>query len=137
MVKHIGASDVVITTALVPGRPAPLLITEEAVAAMKPGSVIVDLAAETGGNCALTVKDETIVTPGGVTVIGIANVAATMPYHASQLYSRNVYALLQTLVRENALHLDMDDEIARGTTIVHGGTIVHQPTLGALAGAAK
>ncbi len=138
MVDHIGASDVVITTALVPGRPAPLLITEEAVAAMGPGSVIVDLAAEAGGNCALTVADQTIVTKNGVHVIGKTNLPATMPAHASQLYSRNVQALLEALVKDGALALDPADEIARGTTIVRGGEIVHQPTLDALgAGAAS
>ena len=132
MVDHIGASDVVITTALVPGRPAPLLITKEAVAAMGPGSVIVDLAAEAGGNCAVTQRDQTIVTENGVHVIGKTNLASTMPYHASQLYSRNVQALLDALVKDGSLDLDPADEIARGTTIVRQGEIVHQPTLDAL-----
>lgn len=135
MVDHIGASDVVITTALVPGRPAPLLITEEAVAAMRPGAVIVDLAAEAGGNCALTKRDETVVTGNGVQVIGKTNIPATMPQHASQLYSRNVQALLGVIVKDGALHLDFDDEITRGTTIVRDGRIVHEPTLAA--GAAR
>jgi len=129
MVDHIGASDVVITTALVPGRPAPLLITKEAVAAMGPGSVIVDLAAEAGGNCAATERDQTVITGNGVHVIGRTNLPATMPYHASQLYSRNVQALLEALVKDGALNLDPADEIARGTTIVRAGEIVHQPTL--------
>jgi len=132
MVDHIGASDVVITTALVPGRRAPLLITEEAVAAMGPGSVIVDLAAEAGGNCAATVPGKTIVTANGVHVLGQTNLAGTMPYHASQLYSRNVQALLEALIKDDALSLDPSDEIARGTTIVRSGEIVHQPTLEAL-----
>lgn len=132
MVDHIGASDVVITTALVPGRRAPLLITEEAVAAMGPGSVIVDLAAEAGGNCALTVAGKTVVTPNGVHIIGQTNLAGTMPYHASQLYSRNVQALLEALIKDGALDLDPADDIARGTTIVRAGEIVHQPTLDAL-----
>jgi NAD(P) transhydrogenase subunit alpha len=137
MVDAIGASDVVITTALVPGRPAPLLITQEAVAAMRPGSVIVDLAAEAGGNCALTQRDQTIVSPNGVRIIGQTNLPATMPYHASQLYSRNVYALLGVLVKDNALALDMNDEIVRGTTIVHDGNIVHKPTLDAIGAGAS
>ncbi len=124
MVDAIGASDVVITTALVPGRPAPVLITEDAVAAMHPGAVIVDLAAETGGNCALTKRGETVITPNGVQILGHLNLPATMPYHASQLYSRNVYALLSPMLKEGALALDMNDEIARGTTIVHEGSIV-------------
>ncbi|HZT13098.1 MAG TPA: Re/Si-specific NAD(P)(+) transhydrogenase subunit alpha [Candidatus Baltobacteraceae bacterium] len=129
MVDAIGASDAVITTALVPGRPAPLLITEQAVAAMKPGSVIVDLAAEAGGNCALTQRDQIVRSSNGVQIIGTTNLASTMPYHASQLYSRNVHALLSVLLKDGALALDMNDEIARGTTIVHEGKIVHTPTL--------
>ena len=132
MVDAIGASDVVITTALVPGRPAPLLITGEAVAAMHPGAVIVDLAAEAGGNCELTVRDRTVTSPNGVQIIGKTNLPATMPYHASQLYSRNVYALLSNMIKDGNLVLDMDDEITRGTTIVRDGQIVHQPTLDAL-----
>jgi NAD(P) transhydrogenase subunit alpha len=138
MVEAIGASDVVITTALVPGRRAPVLITEEAVAAMHAGAVVVDLAAEAGGNCALTVRDQTVLSPNGVQIIGQTNLPSTMPYHASQLYSRNVHALLTHLMKEGALAMDMDDEITRGTTIVHEGAIVHQPTLDALgAGAAS
>ncbi|MDQ2871647.1 MAG: Re/Si-specific NAD(P)(+) transhydrogenase subunit alpha [Candidatus Eremiobacteraeota bacterium] len=124
MVDAIGASDVVVTTALIPGRPAPRLISEEAVAAMRPGSVIVDLAAEAGGNCALTQPGSTIVTANGVTVIGQTNLASTMPYHASQLYSRNVYALFGVLLKDGALNLDMNDEILRGTTLVLDGRIV-------------
>jgi NAD(P) transhydrogenase subunit alpha len=135
MVDHIGSSDVVITTALVPGRPAPLLITQEAIAAMGPGSVIVDLAAEAGGNSALTKADQTVVTPNGVHIIGRTNLASTMPYNASQLYSRNVQSLLDALVKDGSLALDPDDEIARGTTIVRDGKIVHQPTLDALGAA--
>ena len=131
MVEHIGASDVVITTALVPGIRAPLLITEEAVAAMKPGSVIVDLAAEAGGNCALTVPGETTVAHG-VTIIGQFNLAGTLPYHASQLYSRNVSALLQLLIKDGQLNVDLNDEIIKGAMLTHDGEIVHQPTLGAL-----
>ncbi|HEY4440036.1 MAG TPA: Re/Si-specific NAD(P)(+) transhydrogenase subunit alpha [Candidatus Elarobacter sp.] len=136
MVKAIGGSDVVVTTAAVPGRKAPVLITEEAVAAMAPGSVIVDLAAETGGNCALTKPGETVVTPNGVTILGVLNLPATVPAHASQLYARNVQALLTYLVRDGKLDLDANDEIARGATIVRDGTIVHEPTKAALTGGA-
>ena len=136
MVDAIGASDVGITTALVPGRPAPLLITEEAIAAMRPGAVIVDLAAEAGGNSALTQRDQTVISPGGVQIIGKTNLAASMPYHASQLYSRNVQALLALLIKDGALNLDMSDEITSGTTIVFEGKIVHQPTLDALSAGA-
>lgn len=132
MVDHIGASDVVITTALVPGRRAPVLITQEAVAGMRPGSVIVDLAAEAGGNCALTQPDSTVITDDGVQIIGQTNLAGTMPYHASQLYSRNVYTLLTHLLKDNQLNLDFSDEITRGTTLTHGGEIIHEPTLAAL-----
>lgn len=132
MVDAIGKSDVVITTALVPGRPAPLLITKEAVAAMRPGAVIVDLAAEAGGNCELTQRDETVISENGVQIVGQTNLPSTMPYDASKLYSRNVYALLALLLKDASLNLDMSDEITRGTTVVHEGTIVHQPTLDAL-----
>jgi NAD(P) transhydrogenase subunit alpha len=128
MVKHIGESDIVITTALVPGRRAPVLITKEAVDAMRPGAVIVDLAAEAGGNCERTVPGETIV-HGGVTIIGRTNLPSTMPQHASQLYSRNVLTLLQTLVKDGAPALDFSDEIIKGTTITHEGKITHEPTL--------
>src|SRR4029079_13850174 len=92
--------DVVITTALVPGRPAPRLITKETVAGMKPGSVIVDLAAEAGGNCELTRADETVVV-NGVTILGPTNLPTTVPVHASQLYGRNVTELLKELIKED------------------------------------
>ena len=131
MLEHIGASDVVITTALVPGVRAPILISEEAVAAMKPGSVIVDLAAEAGGNCALTVPGQTTVAHG-VTIIGQVNLAGTLPYHASQLYSRNMFALLQLMIKDGQLSLDLNDEIIKGAMLTHDGEIVHQPTLSAL-----
>ncbi len=136
MVKAIGASDVVITTAAVPGRKAPVLVTAEAVAAMAPGSVIVDLAAETGGNCELTRAGETVVSDNGVSIIGALNLPATVPNNASQLYARNVQALLTYLIRDGALSLDAEDEIARGATIVRAGEIVHEPTRAALAGTA-
>lgn len=131
MIEHIGASDVVITTALVPGVRAPILITEEAVKTMQPGSVIVDLAAEAGGNCALTKPGETTVAHG-VTIIGQTNLAGTLPYHASQLYSRNVFTLLQLLIKDGRLNLDFSDEIIKGTTLTHNGEIVHAPTAAAL-----
>jgi NAD(P) transhydrogenase subunit alpha len=133
MIDAIGASDVVITTALVPGRRAPVLITEEAVAAMHAGAVIVDLAAEAGGNCALTRPGETFVSANGVQIIGQTNLPASMPYHASQLYSRNVHALLSPLIKDGTLTMDMNDEVVRGATLVREGAIVHQPTLDALA----
>jgi H+-translocating NAD(P) transhydrogenase subunit alpha len=108
--------DAVITTALVPGRPAPRLIPASAVAAMRPGSVIVDLAAETGGNCELTVPGEEVVRDA-VTILGHTDLPSTMPFHASQLYSRNVLALLQHLAPEGELTLDWDDEITSSTCV--------------------
>jgi H+-translocating NAD(P) transhydrogenase subunit alpha len=108
--QRIGDFDVVITTAAIPGRAAPRIIPASAVAAMKPGSVIVDLAAETGGNCELTQAGE-VVEREGVTIVGLTNLPSTMPYHASTLYSRNVQALLQHLAPDGTLALDWDDEI--------------------------
>jgi NAD(P) transhydrogenase subunit alpha len=108
--------DVVITTALIPGRPAPRLIPAAAVAAMRPGSVIVDLAAEAGGNCELTSPGE-IVAREGVTIVGLTNLPSTMPYHASQLYARNVSALLHHLAPEGELVLDFEDEITAGACV--------------------
>ena len=108
--------DVIITTAQIPGRPAPRLITSDAIEGMQPGSVIVDLAAETGGNCELTQPGE-IVDRDGVTVVGLTNIPSTMPFHASQLYARNVSALLQHLAPEGELNLDWDDEITAGACV--------------------
>jgi H+-translocating NAD(P) transhydrogenase subunit alpha len=117
--------DVVITTALVPGRPAPKLVTAEAVEGMKPGSVIVDLAGEAGGNCELTVPGETVVRHD-VKIISPLNLPASMAEHSSQLFARNVLALLELLVGEDgALHLDFDDEIVAGACIVRDGEIVN------------
>ena len=116
--------DVVITTALVPGRPAPRLVTKETVAGMRPGSVIVDLAAEAGGNCELTQPDKVVVVERGVTIHGPTNLPATMPVHASQLYARNVTELLRELVKDGALALDFDDEVVKGACVTHGGEVV-------------
>jgi NAD(P) transhydrogenase subunit alpha len=112
----IGDFDVVVTTALIPGRPAPRLIPASAVQAMRPGSVIVDLAAEAGGNCELTSPGEEVVRQG-VTIVGFTNLASTMPAHASQLYSRNISALLLHLAPEGELRLDFDDEITAGACV--------------------
>jgi NAD(P) transhydrogenase subunit alpha len=114
--ERVPEFDVVITTALVPGRPAPKLIPATAVEAMRPGSVIVDLAAETGGNSELTQPGE-VIEADGVTIVGLTNVPATMPFHASQLYARNVAALLQHLAPEGELVLDWDDEITAGACV--------------------
>jgi NAD(P) transhydrogenase subunit alpha len=115
--------DVVVTTALVPGRAAPRRVTKETVAGMRPGSVIIDLAAEAGGNCELTEPDEVVVRHG-VTIHGPTNLPATMPVHASQLYARNVTELLRELVKDRALALDFEDEIVRGACVTHAGEIV-------------
>jgi NAD(P) transhydrogenase subunit alpha len=132
LAEEIGKVDAVISTAAVPGRPAPLLVTEQAVRNMKPGSVIVDLAAETGGNCELTEPGETVVREG-VTIVGPLNLASTMPDHASSLYARNVQSLLELMVKEGALSLDFEDEILNGACITRDGEIVHE---GARQGAA-
>ena len=114
---QIGRSDVIVTTALVPGKPAPTLIPASAVEAMKPGSVIVDLAAEAGGNCELTRRGETVVTDNGVKVIGAVDVPSDMPEHASALYARNILALIE-------LGFDFDDEVVSGACVVRDGKVV-------------
>jgi NAD(P) transhydrogenase subunit alpha len=124
--RAVADADAVITTALIPGRPAPLLITEDAVAAMRPGSVIVDIAAEMGGNCAVAEPGETVVRHG-VTVIGETNLPSTMPVHASQMYSRNVSSFLGLIVRDGELVLDFDDEIVRETCVTHEGRVLKEP----------
>jgi NAD(P) transhydrogenase subunit alpha len=135
MAKTLAATDVVITTAAIPGKKSPVLITEEAVKGMPPGSVIVDLAAERGGNCELTRANETIVVHG-VTIMGPTNLPAAIPYHASQMYSRNILTLVQHLAPRTkgddgkltgpaVLALNTDDEITRDTMMTRGGEIVH------------
>jgi NAD(P) transhydrogenase subunit alpha len=130
--QHIADSDVVVTTALVPGRPAPRLIPAGAVEAMRAGSVIVDLAAETGGNCELTVPGE-VVDAGGVTVVGTLNLPSTMPLHASQMYARNVKAVLDHLIVDGELRLDFDDEITADAVITHEGRVTTRLLSGAAA----
>ena len=122
--KHVKDADIVVTTAAIPGRRAPLLITAEMVRSMKPGSVIVDLAAETGGNCELTEPGKTIDT-GGVTIVGETNLPSTLAFHASQLYSRNVASLLGLLVKDGAFQPDWNDEIVKGCVITRDGEVVH------------
>ena len=121
--KVVAESDVVITTAVIPGKAAPILVTKEMVAGMAPGSVIVDLAAERGGNCELTKTGEEILT-NGVTIIGSFNLASTVPYHASQMYARNLTAFLTHLVKDSKLQLNTADEIIRETLLTHNGEIV-------------
>lgn len=125
--KHIARADVVIPTALIPGKKAPILISEEMVATMKPGSVIVDLAAEMGGNCALTRAGETI-NSEGVTIVGNTNIPGTVAYHASQMFSKNIEKYLSHLCDGNGFKLDMDDEITAGSLVTHRGDIVHART---------
>jgi NAD(P) transhydrogenase subunit alpha len=124
MAAVVAASDVVITTALIPGRDAPLLVTSEMISGMTPGSVVVDLAAERGGNCEPTVADQ-VVTTGGVTILGPTNLPATVPYHASQMYSRNITAFLLHLITDGELTLDLEDEITQGTLVSQNGRVVN------------
>ena len=120
-------SDLVITTALIPGKPAPTLINKDIVENMKMGSVIVDLASENGGNCELTQKDE-IITHKGVIIDGTSNFPATMQTHASQLYSKNISSFVKHMLKEGELNLDLKDEIIAGAMFTHKGEITHQPT---------
>jgi NAD(P) transhydrogenase subunit alpha len=129
--EHVKNADVVITTAQVPGKKAPLLVTEEMVAQMKPGSVVVDLAAEQGGNCACTEPGKDIV-KYGVTIIGPINLPSSIPVHASQLFSKNQLSLLQLLIKDKVLHLNFEDEIVNGTCITHSGEIRNQRVKDAL-----
>lgn len=131
--KHIAEVDVVITTALIPGRPAPELITAEMVRDMRAGAVIVDLASEMGGNCALTKPGETVV-EDGVTIIGPLNLAASMPTHASQMYAKNLATFMKHVTEDGALKLDYDDEITGATCITRDGEIVHERTRAAMGG---
>ena len=132
MVFVLKDQDVVITTAAVPGKKAPLLISREMVHAMAPGSVIVDLAAERGGNCELTRPGETVI-ERAVTVLGPVNLAASVPYHASQMYARNIVAFLKNLMKDGQLNIDLSDEITRETMVARGGEVVH-PKVQALLG---
>lgn len=125
--NHCVEADVVITTALVPGRRAPLLIRASTVEAMRPRSVIVDLAAEQGGNCELTVPGETVVRHG-VTIMGPLNLPSEMAFTASQMYARNLTALLELLAPNGQLNLNLDDEIIRGVVLAKDGEILHEPT---------
>jgi NAD(P) transhydrogenase subunit alpha len=124
MARTVAASDVVITTASVPGKKAPVLVPADAVAGMAPGSVIIDLAAERGGNCELTKPDEIVITRG-VTILGPTNLAATVPYHASQMYAKNITTFLLHLLKEGAVQFNLDDEITRETLVTHKGDVVH------------
>ena len=125
--RHLSNANAVVTTALVPGRPAPRLVTRGMVEAMKPGSVVVDLAIEQGGNCELSQADREV-THNGVLIFAPSNLAAGMPYDASTLYAKNVLALLQTLLKDGAVALDTNDEVVAGSLLTHRGAVHHKPT---------
>ena len=125
--RHVAQADVVITTALVPGRPAPKLLPAWMVEKMKPGAVIVDLAVEQGGNCELSEKDKEV-RKHGVLIIGPSNLPASLPADASLLYSRNVFALLSNVIKDGALNWDMTDEITSGSLLTHEGKVMHAGT---------
>lgn len=127
LARHVAAAHVVISTAAIPGRPAPRIITRAMVEGMKPGAVIIDLAAETGGNCELTRPGETI-EHAGVAVHGPLNVSSQVPVHASEMYARNLYNFLSPFVRDGELALDWDDEVIAQTCLTHDGEIRHAPT---------
>ena len=131
MTKVVAGSDVVITTAAIPGKKSPVLVTEDMVKGMQPGSVIVDLAAERGGNCELTKADQTVVAHG-VTIFGPTNLPATVPYHASFMYARNVTTFLTHLVKDKQLAIAADDEITRETLVTRDGQVVHERIKGLL-----
>jgi len=130
--EHVKTADVVITTAQVPGKTAPRLVTKEMVAQMKPGSVVVDLAAEQGGNCEVSEAGKDVVYEG-VTVIGPINLPASMAVHASQMYAKNISTLLNYLVKEGELNLDFEDDIISGTCVTHGGEVRNQRVKEAIA----
>ena len=131
MGKVVSGADIVITTAAIPGRKAPILVTEEMVKGMPDGGVIVDLAAERGGNCELTRADE-VVEAHGVTILGPSNVTSTVPHDASQMYASNVTSFLQHLAEEGEVQLDQGDEITQGTLVCHAGKVVHGRVIDAL-----
>ena len=134
--RHVQAADVVICTALVPGKKAPTLLTQAMVEGMKPGAVIVDLAVEQGGNCELSKPGEDVMA-GGVLILGPANLPAETPIDASQLYARNVWALLEILLKDGAIALDLEDEVVDGALLTHAGEVRHAPTRQALEGDGK
>ncbi len=133
--EHVGSADAVITTAQVPGRPAPRLVTAAMVERMRPGSVIVDLAAEQGGNCELTEVGRDVV-KNRVTIIGQTNLPATVPYDASVLYARNVLELVLEIGKGGKLAINLEDEVTKGTLLAHDGNVLHKPTADLIAKAA-
>jgi len=124
MARVVAGNDVVITTAVIPGKKAPVLVTADMVRGMAPGSVVVDLAAERGGNCELTRPDQVVI-EHGVTILGPTNLPSTVPYHASQMYAKNITTFLLHLVKDGAMKLDPGDEITRDTLIAKNGEVVN------------
>lgn len=135
LARVVGESDVVITTAAIPGKSAPILVTADAVRGMQPGSVIVDLAAERGGNCELTKPGATIETQG-VTILGPTNLPSEVPYHASQMFAKNVTTFLQHLIKDGQFNFDLNDQITRDTLIARDGQVTH-PAVSELVGTAQ
>jgi NAD(P) transhydrogenase subunit alpha len=128
--EHIKKQDIVITTALIPGRAAPVLVTAEQVASMKPGSVIVDLAIENGGNVQGARLGEVVTTPNGVTIVGLGNLPGRIASDASSLYAKNLVAFAGLLIKEGALAVDLEDEILKASVVTHGGAVVHEGVRG-------
>jgi NAD(P) transhydrogenase subunit alpha len=128
LTEVIREQDVLITTAAVPGRKAPILVTREMVLAMQPGSVIIDIAAERGGNCEVTKPGETVIEQG-VSVIGPLNVPSMVPYHASQMYGSNITSFVKLLFKDGALNINLEDEIIRETLVTHDNKVVHPRVL--------
>jgi NAD(P) transhydrogenase subunit alpha len=124
MARTVAASDVCITTAAIPGKPSPRIITADAVGGMAPGSVIIDLAAERGGNCELTKADETVVTKGDVTILGPTNLPSEVPTHASQMLAKNLTNFMKLVIRDGQFHLNLQDEIVRATLAAYRGEVV-------------
>jgi H+-translocating NAD(P) transhydrogenase subunit alpha len=133
LAQVVAGVDVVITTALIPGKVAPVLITADAVARMQPGSVIIDCAAERGGNCELTRANKRVVTENRITILGPTNIASSVPHEASQMYAKNMAAFLINLVKDGELEIDLEDEIIKGTLVTRAGEIVHARVRQALA----
>ena len=125
MARVVSENDVVITTAAVPGKPAPVLVTEDMIKSMRPGSVVIDLAAERGGNCEITEPGRTVV-KHGVTLVGEVNLPSTVPFHASQMYSNNIVNFLKLMINDGALDVGIDDDIVQGATVTRDGEIVNE-----------
>ena len=135
MARVVAENDVVITTAAVPGKPAPVLVTEDMVKRMRPGSVVIDLAAERGGNCEITEPGKTVV-KHGVTLVGEMNIPSSVPYHASQMYSNNIVNFLKLMINDGDLDTGVDDDIVQGATVTRNGEIVNEQVSALLAGSA-